>query len=1369
MFRKIFLLITICNIYICNSQGIIVDDAVFSSELLVDLLLNNSCATNSNISVSSNQSVAYFNSNNSSFPIDEGIIIRSGIASNSQGSYTGNNLSSQINTNSDIDLEEISNQTGQSVNITDTAYLEFDFIPYSTNFTFDFLFASNEYGQWQCGFSDVFAFILTDLTTGIKTNLGVIPNINSPISVKNIRDNQYNLSCNSVNKNLFSTYNVNNPSNSSLNMKGHTVVLSASSEVIPTNQYRIKLVIGDYNDTDFDSAVFIKAGSFNTLLDLGENEELCSGDEIIIDSNFTDTNDFIFEWKKDGVLIENETNSYYAATEVGTYDLIITNLINGCVLTGQKIITQLQVNNPENLFECESETTPKFNLLFNNHSVLGLNPETYDILYYNSLENLNNNNPIDPSLLSSYPSLGDEIIYMNYINIENGNSCSSILDFELKITNLNPGIAEDFSVCESETTVNIVTQVSDQILNNLNPSDYSLSFFLTEIDAMNNVNQIENPLNFTLPSATSDLTIWVRFIESINPNCFETLSFQILIYSSPKVDILEDVYECDNYILPELTDGRYFTEPGGNGTVLFAGDIITENTTIYIYNSNTEGCFNESSFNVYLATEFSTETEHCGSFIVPSYPNGTFYTSMNGPNGSGTIIPSGTIITESQTIYFYVSIENLFCLDTPYEITIHPLPIVEERENVITCNNYTLPSSASGEQYFTEPNGNGTELFPGDEISSSSTIYLWNKNTITNCVNESSYDISIIDLDAFQDIDHCGEYILPSLEFGNYFTASGGNGEILEEGASINTSQTIYFYSEEITTLPNCTDSISFEVNINPIPAVDELNDGIYCENNLPILEPLLNGRYYTESGGNGNQLFAGDIIYNTQTIYIYNSNSFCDNESSFTLEIRAIAPIDNFTDIFSCNNYILPELNNGNYYTEANGQGLQLNPGDIIENTQTIYIYNSFNNLDGCSNENLFEVNILDVTVDDAVDIITCTDYELPVLTNGEYFTEPFGQGSRLLPGNLITSTQTVYIYKKVGERFTCFDEKSFTVSISDKPNLDRFENIEGCGSVDLPIVDIPGAIIEYYRRPNRVDLIDPSEYTITAPGSRIIYVYGYPSGDPSLQSMQGCYSESLFQVTVNDLLDLEINGGTLCIDSETGDVINSVLLESGLNSNDYSINWYLNNNLVGTGTNFLAEEAGEYLVETTKLTDEIGTDCNYKTAKVIVDVSRASFELNILTEDFSESNTVEVNIIDQGTGTYEFSLDNLSFQSYSRFYNINPGNHFITIRDITGSCVYKTIDFFILSYPKFFTPNNDGINETWNITDLQNDLDSNIMIYDRYGKNIATIKPYEDGWDGYNNNGDKVPSSDYWFVVKYTKNNVLKEFRANFSLLRK
>jgi len=314
-----------------------------------------------------------------------------------------------------------------------------------------------------------------------------------------------------------------------------------------------------------------------------------------------------------------------------------------------------------------------------------------------------------------------------------------------------------------------------------------------------------------------------------------------------------------------------------------------------------------------------------------------------------------------------------------------------------------------------------------------------------------------------------------------------------------------------------------------------------------------------------------------------------------------------------------------------------------------------------------------------------------------------------------------------------------------------------------------MPGVVIEYYRRPNRIDLIDPSEYVITESGSRVIYVYAYPSGEPSLQNVQGCYNESSFQVTVNDLLDLEINGGTLCIDSETGNVTNTVLLESGLNSNDFTVNWYLNTNLVGTGSNYIAEEPGEYTVETIKLTDEIGTNCNYKTALVLVESSSPSFELNILTEDFSDSNTVEINIIEPGMGSYEFSLNNLPFQSHSRFYNIKPGNHFITIRDISGSCINKTMDFFILSYPKFFTPNNDGINETWNITDLENDLESNIEIYDRFGKIITEIKPYEEGWDGNNANGDKLPSTDYWFLVKYNKNNVLREFRGHFSLLRR
>lgn len=224
------------------SQTILVDNTSNSPAQLVDLLLGNSCVEVSNISISSPQSVAYFNRNASLFPINEGIIIRNGIATNTQGIYNNVNLSSQINSNGDTYLQNLSNSSGQSGAITDIAFLEFDFIPLSNTFSFDFLFASNEYGQYQCGFSDVFAFVLTDLSSGVSTNLAVIPGTNTPVTVKDIRDAAYNAACASSNPNFFDVFNVSNPAASTLNMRGHTVVMNAASAVTP--KYSIQNPIG---------------------------------------------------------------------------------------------------------------------------------------------------------------------------------------------------------------------------------------------------------------------------------------------------------------------------------------------------------------------------------------------------------------------------------------------------------------------------------------------------------------------------------------------------------------------------------------------------------------------------------------------------------------------------------------------------------------------------------------------------------------------------------------------------------------------------------------------------------------------------------------------------------------------------------------------------------------------------------------------------------------------------------------------------------------------------------------------------------------------------------------------------------------------
>ena len=231
--RKLVLFFIFINYSLIHSQSLTVDDD-YSSNDLVNLVLNNSCLELLSTSMSTGQSVGYFNKNGSTFPLNEGVVIRNGLVTYTEGNYSGNNLSSPLNFDTDTFLQNLSNSTsGLSTPIRDVAFLEFDFIPAFNSFSFDFLFASNEYGEFQCISNDTFAFILKDLTTGIETNLAVIPSSTNPVTVKSIRNAAYNPNCSSSNPGYFGNYNVSNPLASSINMRGQTVVLSAFSSVIP--------------------------------------------------------------------------------------------------------------------------------------------------------------------------------------------------------------------------------------------------------------------------------------------------------------------------------------------------------------------------------------------------------------------------------------------------------------------------------------------------------------------------------------------------------------------------------------------------------------------------------------------------------------------------------------------------------------------------------------------------------------------------------------------------------------------------------------------------------------------------------------------------------------------------------------------------------------------------------------------------------------------------------------------------------------------------------------------------------------------------------------------------------------------------------
>ena len=237
-------------------------NSLTTEQIINNVLLNSSCGIVDNVFTFGQCGVGYFENNNSDFPFEQGLIIRSGNVQLSQGPFTGNQnqQTSTCTMASDPDLVQIMNSSGVTGTINDVSYVKFDIIPSTNVLSFNFIFASNEYGTFQCNFSDVFGFILTDLVTNEKINIAVVPGTNIPISTTTIRDNAHNTGCISVNPEFFSTFH-NIPNQGVINMKGYTVPMTAIASVIPNHPYSLKLAVGDYQDNAYDSAVFIQGGS----------------------------------------------------------------------------------------------------------------------------------------------------------------------------------------------------------------------------------------------------------------------------------------------------------------------------------------------------------------------------------------------------------------------------------------------------------------------------------------------------------------------------------------------------------------------------------------------------------------------------------------------------------------------------------------------------------------------------------------------------------------------------------------------------------------------------------------------------------------------------------------------------------------------------------------------------------------------------------------------------------------------------------------------------------------------------------------------------------------------------------------------------
>ena len=660
--------------------------------------------------------------------------------------------------------------------------------------------------------------------------------------------------------------------------------------------------------------------------------------------------------------------------------------------------------------------------------------------------------------------------------------------------------------------------------------------------------------------------------------------------------------------------------------------------------------------------------------------------SVSGIDGSWNDLPNNTSSQPSQyQAKGYVAEYGGMPGDLPINIsastTFSPPKILSTTPSS-SCYNTAATLSATSNTtailWFDSQNG-GTSLFTGNTYNPvlSSTTTFWVLASENGCTTGTRTPVTAtvitVPVDTPADLSACDSYILPALTNGNYFTATKGGGTAFNAGDTISTTTTLYVYAES-TIDPSCYDEHAFTVTINSTPVIVKPADLSECDSyTLPV---LTNGNYFTLPNGGGTALNAGDAISTTTTLYVYaetGTTPNCFDEHAFTITINSTPAIDKPADLSKCDSYTLPVLTNGNYFTATNGGGTALNAGAVISTTTTLYVYAESTIDPNCNDEHAFTVTINTTpAIDKPADTPPiCDSYTLPALTVGNYFTAPNGGGTLLNAGDIISTSTTLFVYAETGTTPNCFDEHKFNITINTTPAIDTPADVFSCENYTLPVLTNG----TYFTLPNGGGTVLNAGDILTA--STPLYVYAESAVNPN------CYNEHLFTITINPTL-----------------------------------------------------------------------------------ISVLSLDAEVTSEDFEDNQTIVASATG-GNGDYEYQLDGGSWQNSGVFENVfGCETHTVRAREVLGCSTVPQKTINLIYFPKFFTPNNDGFNDIWNIKCLENQVAANIRIFDRFGKLIKEIRPSGKGWDG-TFNGTKLSGSDYWFVVNYTNSKgVATQFKSHFSI---
>ena len=596
-----FFFILTCLFTDLTAQNIQVNDTYTAQNLVQNVLVNSTCASVSNFSVSggnfgtSEQSYGYFTAGTSGFPFANGIVLSTSRAVSTEGPNVTILSEDASGWLGDSDLE----QALQISNTSDATSLEFDFTPLTNKISFDYIFASEEYhDNAQCRYSDGFAFLLKVAgSTNTYQNLALIPGTQTPVKVTSVHPAAP--ACQAENEQYFGNYN---GTIAPINFNGQTKIMTAQADVTPGVTYHMKLVIADETNPQYDSAIFLGGGSFLVKTDLGTDKLLASNTAICYGSTYTlnayqNPNDS-YKWFKNNVVLNGETNATLVVNSAGIYAVEVTLFGTTCISKGEVKIefTAQPATNTLALVQCDDDNDgiSVFNLTKLEATISGSATIPSGVTFYESLYNAQNS---FSQILNTtnYPNLTTNILFAKYTNT---NGCSYYTQINLSIsnnsiTNQNPiAICDEDALLDGISSFNLATQATPQLLLNL-PTGLIVEYYSTLDEAIAQTTVLSTTFTNTTPFQQ---TIFARIINGTDCYGIKAITLKVNIFNPIGFED-ETLYLCNKNPIQIAVPNSYSSYLWSTGATTNSSTVLNQgNYTVEV--TNADGCKKTKIFHV---------------------------------------------------------------------------------------------------------------------------------------------------------------------------------------------------------------------------------------------------------------------------------------------------------------------------------------------------------------------------------------------------------------------------------------------------------------------------------------------------------------------------------------------------------------------------------------------------------------------------------------------------------------------------------------------------------------------------------------------------------------------------------------------------